>query len=87
MKRRGFVRLVALPLACACLLPAGSAVAQDKPQPVTVKDPVCGMKIDPAKAKGKTEHKGKTYYFCSDDCKTKFEKDPAQYADKEANPK
>lgn len=83
MKRSRLVRLIALCLACAWLLTAGVALAQDTPQPVTVTDPVCKMKIDPAKAKGKTEYKGKTYYFCSDQCKTKFDKEPAKYADKE----
>ena len=31
----------------------------------TVKDPSCGMEVDPAKAAGKSEYNGKTYYFCS----------------------
>lgn len=43
-----------------------------------LKDPVCGMDVDPAKAV-KKEHAGKTYYFCSKNCKDKFDKDPAQY--------
>jgi Cu+-exporting ATPase len=30
-----------------------------------VKDPVCGMDVDPAQAKHKAEHAGRTYYFCS----------------------
>jgi len=30
-----------------------------------VKDPVCGMVIEPASAAGKAEHAGETYYFCS----------------------
>lgn len=84
MKKPSLVRAVAIVLACVWLT-SGLALAQggQQPQPVTVKDPVCGMKIDPAKAKGKVEYKGKTYHFCSDDCKTKFEKDPAKYADKD----
>jgi membrane fusion protein, copper/silver efflux system len=45
----------------------------------TVKDPVCGMDIDPKDAVGKVEFKGRTYYFCSDECKTKFEKEPGKY--------
>lgn len=38
-------------------------------------DPVCGMKVD-VTSPGvlKTEHQGKTYYFCSESCKVKFEK-------------
>ena len=45
----------------------------------TVKDPVCGMEIDPAKAAGKSEYKGQTYYFCSPGCKKSFDKDPEKY--------
>jgi len=45
-----------------------------------VKDPVCGMKIKASEAKFKSEYKGKTYYFCSSDCKAKFEKEPEKYA-------
>jgi YHS domain-containing protein len=28
----------------------------------------------------RTEYQGKTYYFCSDDCRKDFEKNPAKYA-------
>jgi Cu+-exporting ATPase len=42
-------------------------------------DPVCGMKVEPAKAAGKHAHKGKTYYFCSTHCLHKFKADPGQY--------
>jgi len=45
----------------------------------TVKDPVCGMDVDPRDAAGKAEYQGRTYYFCSLECKQKFEKAPAQY--------
>lgn len=41
-------------------------------------DPVCGMEVDPATASSAT-YKGKTYYFCSEDDKQKFEKSPEQY--------
>jgi Cu+-exporting ATPase len=44
------------------------------------KDVVCGMQVDRAKAAGTSEHNGKTYYFCSKSCKTKFDANPAQYA-------
>jgi YHS domain-containing protein len=44
------------------------------------KDVVCGMQVDPAKAPGKSEHNGKTYYFCSPGCKKKFDANPSQYA-------
>jgi YHS domain-containing protein len=45
----------------------------------TVKDPVCGMDIDPATAAGTSEYKGQTYYFCSPGCKKSFDKDPEKY--------
>src|ERR1041385_7538666 len=35
------------------------------PAPNTVRDPVCGMYVDPAKARGSSEYKGETYYFFS----------------------
>jgi Cu+-exporting ATPase len=46
----------------------------------TVKDPVCGMDIEPATAAGKSEYNGQTYYFCSSGCKQSFDQDPARYA-------
>jgi len=45
----------------------------------TVRDPVCGMDIDPAAAAGRSEYKGQTYYFCSLGCKKSFDKDPEKY--------
>ncbi len=44
-----------------------------------VRDPVCGMKLDPAKAKFSTEYMGKKYYFCSADCQAEFKKNPGKY--------
>lgn len=44
-----------------------------------VKDPVCGMMVDPQKAAGKVAHGDKAYYFCSKGCAQKFEKDPEQF--------
>jgi YHS domain-containing protein len=43
------------------------------------KDLVCGMSVNEKTAKFKSEHKGKTYYFCSQACKTTFDKNPARY--------
>src|SRR5262245_41787561 len=42
-------------------------------------DPVCGMSVDPHNAKHRHTHKGRTYYFCSAGCRTKFENDPEKY--------
>ncbi|MDP2411012.1 MAG: heavy metal translocating P-type ATPase [Pseudolabrys sp.] len=47
--------------------------------PGGVLDRVCGMTVDPATAKHRTEHRGHSYYFCSAGCKTKFTADPQKY--------
>ena len=40
-----------------------------------MKDPVCNMEVSEiSKASG--NYKGKRYYFCSDNCKAKFRKNP-----------
>ena len=44
-----------------------------------VKDPVCGMMIDPKMAAATSEYKGKTYYFCARGCKASFDRDPEKY--------
>jgi Cu+-exporting ATPase len=44
-----------------------------------VKDPVCGMLVDPASAKYRSDYAGKTYFFCSDKCRAKFEHDPKAF--------
>jgi YHS domain-containing protein len=43
------------------------------------KDPVCGMMVDEMKSKLKSEHDGRTFYFCSAGCKASFDKDPHRY--------
>lgn len=45
------------------------------------KDPVCGMTVDPATAKHRAEHDGRTWYFCCAGCRAKFEADPARHAE------
>lgn len=50
-----------------------------KPAPNTVRDPVCGMYVDPAKSRGSAEHKGQTYYFCGPRCLERFNADPEKY--------
>ena len=47
------------------------------------RDPACGMEVDEkrAAAAGRTsEYGGRTYYFCADDCKKRFDAEPAKYA-------
>jgi Cu+-exporting ATPase len=45
----------------------------------TVKDPVCGMDVDPAISKHRAEYAGATFHFCSAGCRTKFQTEPARY--------
>lgn len=44
-----------------------------------VKDPVCGMRVDPHTAKFRAMHDGRPYYFCSEGCRVKFVAEPARY--------
>jgi Cu+-exporting ATPase len=44
-----------------------------------VLDPVCGMTISPADSVGEVEHRGHTYYFCSESCLEQFKADPEQF--------
>lgn len=46
---------------------------------MTVRDPVCGMEIEPQSAFAKREHMGQTFYFCSQSCVEKFEADSHRY--------
>ena len=45
----------------------------------TVKDPVCGMNVDPATTEHRHEHEGESYYFCSARCAEKFSAAPGDY--------
>jgi Cu+-exporting ATPase len=51
-----------------------------------VKDPVCGMTVDPATAKHHAEHDGHTYHFCAARCREKFVADPSAYLEEKAAP-
>jgi len=52
--------------------PAPDAAAQ-------VKDPVCGMTVDPAKTQHHAWHDGEAFHFCSAGCRSKFLADPERY--------
>ncbi len=47
--------------------------------PLTFQDPICGMKTVDPDAYQPYGYNGKTYYFCSDHCLTKFKTDPEGY--------
>jgi Cu+-exporting ATPase len=51
-----------------------------------VKDPICGMMIDPVTAAGKSDYSGQTYYFCAATCKQTFDADPAKHASPRGQP-
>lgn len=43
------------------------------------KDVVCGMNVDEKKTQFKSEYMGQKYFFCSTNCKQKFDKEPRQF--------
>lgn len=45
----------------------------------TIKDPVCGMEIDPKTAFASREHMGQKFYFCSKNCVDQFDADPHSF--------
>jgi P-type Cu+ transporter len=44
-----------------------------------VRDPVCGMLVDPHATPHRLQHAGRPYYFCSAGCRAKFVTDPTKY--------
>lgn len=55
---------------CSTIASAGAA---------TVKDPVCGMSVDPATTAHRANHDEQDYFFCSAGCRTRFVADPKRY--------
>jgi len=43
-----------------------------------VRDPVCGMSVDPASAR-RFEHAGHDYFFCGERCRVRFREDPESF--------
>ena len=52
---------------------------EDKSPPTMVKDPVCGMDVDPSTTRFQATFDGRTFYFCSQNCHDKFKANPEQY--------
>ena len=50
-----------------------------EPKLRTLTDPVCGMSVDPDTAKYKITHNKHDYYFCAENCLTKFKANPQKY--------
>jgi Cu+-exporting ATPase len=49
-------------------------------------DPVCGMEVETQNADYRSEYKGQTYYFCSFDCKQRFDQQPEAFANPDYTP-
>ena len=58
---------------------AGDATAA--PVPTVVRDPVCGMTVDPDAGKPALTHGDRDFHFCSSGCKAKFEASPDAYVE------
>ncbi|MFT8959176.1 MAG: HAD-IC family P-type ATPase, partial [Gluconobacter oxydans] len=54
--------------------------------PMKIRDPVCGMMVDPATSRFKSEHNGHSYSFCSAHCEKKFEANPAAFIKTDSAP-
>jgi Cu+-exporting ATPase len=52
---------------------------QEKAADAIVRDPNCGMTVDPQAGKPSLDHGGRTYHFCSEHCRTKFAAAPEDY--------
>lgn len=48
-------------------------------QDEVIRDPVCGMTVDPDAGKPSLQYHGRTFHFCSNGCRTKFEAAPENY--------
>jgi YHS domain-containing protein len=48
------------------------------------RDPVCGMQVSTGQAKSAgllSEHEGKVYHFCTEACRSRFQKHPERYVE------
>ncbi|MEX6505675.1 heavy metal translocating P-type ATPase [Jiella sp. M17.18] len=47
--------------------------------PAVIRDPVCGMTVDPDAGKPSAEHDGRIVHFCGEGCRKKFVANPEDY--------
>ncbi|OGD11677.1 MAG: hypothetical protein A2W20_07285 [Candidatus Aminicenantes bacterium RBG_16_66_30] len=66
------------------LIVVSAGIAQQKAGE-TVVCPVSGETMLKSQAKVSYDYEGKTYYFCHENCKEKFVKEPAKYIEKNAD--
>jgi YHS domain-containing protein len=64
---------------------AGRAWNEEGSMPKEYRDVVCSMTLDEDKAVATAEYQSATYHFCSEDCRRRFEAEPARYAVADAN--
>jgi Cu+-exporting ATPase len=57
----------------------GVTPSKEDEEMATVRDPVCGMDINPATAAASEEYEGDTYHFCSPGCHERFKAEPERY--------
>ncbi len=57
----------------------GAFMGREAATEETVADPVCAMTVKPSEAAGVSAFKDKNYYFCSKNCKDKFDAGPAAF--------
>ncbi len=62
------------------------AHAGSVPAGATAIDPVCGMTVDVATSRIRSEHRGETIHFCSAHCKAKFDADPEAWRGERQSP-
>jgi uncharacterized membrane protein YraQ (UPF0718 family)/YHS domain-containing protein len=65
--------------------PAMLREMEEMPSEEQVRDPVCGMTVDPATTTERIERGGQTYYFCSSGCRAAFQKEPERYLEAAAS--
>jgi xanthine dehydrogenase accessory factor len=58
---------------------AEAEVAPAVASPTEAIDPICGMSVDIARARYRSENAGRTTYFCCLNCKETFDRDPGRY--------
>ncbi|CAH2398260.1 heavy metal translocating P-type ATPase [Mesorhizobium escarrei] len=58
-----------------CLSPKAAPSVAD----AVIRDPVCGMTVDPAAGKPTADHGGHRYHFCSERCRSRFTAEPENY--------
>jgi|GEM_PF-3912439 YHS domain-containing protein len=82
--------ILAVALVFGCGKKKEEAAKPEQAQPAQVEETtgqitcvVCGMAVDTTQVKIMMDYEGKTYYFCSEEDKAKFEADPDEYLKKE----